>query len=110
MYHVFGKTGSFQFTGVVVHEMLHIMGVIHEQNRPDRDNFVTINWANIQVSMVPIYTLYSAYQTTATATALSQFQIAYDWFSSLNFVSIIGNAWQLTSLEQCPHFVSPQPQ
>ena len=28
---------------VVVHELLHSLGFKHEQNRPDRDTFVTVN-------------------------------------------------------------------
>ena len=32
---------------VVVHELLHILGAFHEQNRPDRDQHVTVNWGGI---------------------------------------------------------------
>ena len=35
--------------GVIVHELLHILGVSHEQVRPDRDNYMTVNWPNMKV-------------------------------------------------------------
>ena len=34
---------------VIIHELLHILGFIHEFTRPDRDEYLTVVWPKILV-------------------------------------------------------------
>ena len=54
---------NYTHTGVVMHEILHSLGIKHEMCRTDRDNHVNINWTNIKPSMSHNFDIYSNYRT-----------------------------------------------
>jgi len=39
--------GTCMIKGIAVHELLHVIGFHHMQNTPERDNYVTIMWNNM---------------------------------------------------------------
>ena len=41
-------TATCMVSGIIQHELTHVLGFYHEQSRPDRDTYVSIQWSNIQ--------------------------------------------------------------
>ncbi len=64
-------------TGIVIHELLHAVGFHHEQNRPDRDNFIKVNFANIKPDM--------AYNFDKMTSSVTTQGFPYDYFSIMHY-------------------------
>ena len=47
-------------TGIVVHELMHVLGFEHEHNRADRDSFITVNFENIDPQAVGMFAIKTA--------------------------------------------------
>lgn len=68
-------TGAWN-RGTVCHEVGHALGLWHEQQRPDRDTYVIINWANIDPGQQPNFAIVTGGQTFSTA---------YDFYSVMHY-------------------------
>lgn len=41
------EAGTCMTLNTVVHELLHSVGLYHEQSRADRDNYITVQYSNM---------------------------------------------------------------
>jgi len=64
--------------GIVAHEMIHAIGFFHEQSRTDRDEYVTINWSNIQSGTENNFDKYTSGQ-------VSDQGVSYDYGSLMHY-------------------------
>lgn len=54
------RLGNEVSVSTIRHEIGHTVGLFHEQSRTDRDNFIRINWANIEVDKIGNFLTYVA--------------------------------------------------
>ncbi|XP_041355650.1 zinc metalloproteinase dpy-31-like [Gigantopelta aegis] len=79
----------------VAHALGHVLGMIHEHNRPDRDNFTRFNWHNIPAK-------WRANYNKATWNDITSFGVPYDYMSIMhnsmdfgyNVRGFSGNIWR----------------
>jgi len=64
--------------GTIMHEFLHAFGFYHEQSRYDRDDYVTINWDNIQPGTENNFNKYTEAQ-------ISHLGTPYDYGSAMHY-------------------------
>lgn len=82
-----GRVGGRQTTslgrgcahhGIVVHELGHLVGFWHEQNRPDRDNYIKINMENIVPRFKFAFDRYSSRK-------IDSLGVEYDYVSIMHY-------------------------
>ncbi|KAL3884638.1 hypothetical protein ACJMK2_024764 [Sinanodonta woodiana] len=67
-----------RYRGLYLHEIGHAIGLVHEHNRPDRDEYVEIIWKNVQTNMLDHFTKY-------TSQEVDQMNVAYDYSSVMHY-------------------------
>uniref|UniRef100_A0A7E4W3Z8 Metalloendopeptidase n=1 Tax=Panagrellus redivivus TaxID=6233 RepID=A0A7E4W3Z8_PANRE len=71
-------------TGVAIHETLHALGLNHEQLRGDRDQFITINWANVNPQNYDFFAIADSKQFTS-------YGVKYDYGSIMHYNQFIAS-------------------
>jgi len=64
--------------GTCIHEFIHAIGYYHEQSRTDRDDFIIVNWENIQPGKEHNFNKYDA-------TVVSPHGVGYDYGSIMHY-------------------------
>ena len=70
--------------GTIVHELGHAIGFIHEHNRPDRDEYITINRQNINSTAAYNFNIYSP-------GLINTYGVPYDYTSVMHYGEKVGN-------------------
>lgn len=89
----------FAKIGTIIHEFLHCLGFIHQHSSPERDEFITINWDNIDkgnagvahyqsslvhFTIIPILEYYNNFDAY-TEGPVTDFGVPYDPFSVMHY-------------------------
>lgn len=64
--------------GTIIHEIMHALGFFHEQNRPDRDDWVDIQFDNIRSGLESNFHKISSFYVTT-------FDVPYDYNSVMHY-------------------------
>ncbi|KAL5278787.1 hypothetical protein ACFFRR_003419 [Megaselia abdita] len=70
--------GCLTKVGTAIHELMHALGFLHEQNRHERDDYVTVQFQNIQPSAVGNF-------DKASAASTIDFGVPYDYGSVMHY-------------------------
>uniref|UniRef100_A0A0K0EY42 Metalloendopeptidase n=1 Tax=Strongyloides venezuelensis TaxID=75913 RepID=A0A0K0EY42_STRVS len=71
--------------GIAVHETLHALGLNHEQLRGDRDEYIQINWENINPQQYDFFAIADNKQFTS-------YGVQYDYGSIMHYDQLIASS------------------
>uniref|UniRef100_A0A915JFV2 Metalloendopeptidase n=1 Tax=Romanomermis culicivorax TaxID=13658 RepID=A0A915JFV2_ROMCU len=89
----FINLGSSCFhVGAITHEIGHALGLIHEHQRPDRDNYVAIFWWNIEPDYIFAFEMDKSHHNYTTL------GLPYDYGSIMHYSGHLYGLYQFFSL------------
>uniref|UniRef100_A0A0K0ESM0 Metalloendopeptidase n=1 Tax=Strongyloides stercoralis TaxID=6248 RepID=A0A0K0ESM0_STRER len=71
--------------GIAIHETLHALGLNHEQLRGDRDEYIKINWENINPQQYDFFAIADSKQFTS-------YGVQYDYGSIMHYDQLIASS------------------
>uniref|UniRef100_A0A0M3JXU2 Metalloendopeptidase n=1 Tax=Anisakis simplex TaxID=6269 RepID=A0A0M3JXU2_ANISI len=75
-------------SGLIVHELLHALGFFHEQNRADRDDYITIHFENVQAGTERRFAHYCLLRENfekRSVTEIDHLGTSYDYGSIMHY-------------------------
>ncbi|ETN77734.1 shTK domain protein, partial [Necator americanus] len=66
--------------GIIIHELMHVVGFFHEQSRADRDDHIIINWSNVESGLQDQFDKYSLQM-------IDHLNTVYDYGSVMHYAS-----------------------
>ena len=73
----------------IYHEVFHVLGMLHEHQRPDRDKHVTVHFKNIPFSLDPQFRVLNKVKTL---------DLPYDVKSIMHYKTTQGSPWNETTI------------
>ncbi|KAK0404875.1 hypothetical protein QR680_017676 [Steinernema hermaphroditum] len=70
--------------GIAIHETLHALGVAHQHLRGDRDDFVQIDWSNINPQLYDHFVQADSKQFTS-------YGVPYDYYSIMHYSAFVAS-------------------
>uniref|UniRef100_A0A0N4ZTA6 Metalloendopeptidase n=1 Tax=Parastrongyloides trichosuri TaxID=131310 RepID=A0A0N4ZTA6_PARTI len=68
--------------GIIIHETMHTIGVAHQHSRIDRDQFIKIDWSNVNPQFYDMFAMSDPKQ-------FSTYGVSYDYYSIMHYNSYI---------------------
>jgi len=66
------------YPGIILHELMHAIGFVHQHMSYNRDDFVKIKWNNIDVNQTKNFVKFSD-------AVVSDFGVGYDYASIMHY-------------------------